>query len=98
EATDIKHKIRAALMPWALVKKTVPDLSTLDVLGDESGLSLTTLTRSERVVIALFEQGFTGKYIAQILSKSEKTVSGQKRSAMRKLGVHSDVALFRKIH
>ncbi|MDA5483578.1 hypothetical protein PGS49_23595, partial [Yersinia intermedia] len=23
EATDIKHKIRAALMPWALVKKTV---------------------------------------------------------------------------
>ncbi|MDA5483485.1 helix-turn-helix domain-containing protein [Yersinia intermedia] len=98
EATDIKHKIRAALMPWALTKKAVPDLSTLDVLGDEGGLSLTALTRSERVVIALFEQGFTGKYIAQILSKSEKTVSGQKRAAMRKLGVHSDVALFRKIH
>ncbi|HHX4812385.1 TPA: helix-turn-helix transcriptional regulator [Yersinia enterocolitica] len=98
EATDIKHKIRAALMPWALAKKAVPDLSTLGMTGDENGLSLAALTRGERVVIALFEQGFTGKYIAQILSKSEKTVSGQKRSAMRKLGVHSDVALFRKIH
>ncbi|WP_315852515.1 helix-turn-helix transcriptional regulator [Yersinia intermedia] len=98
EATDIKHKIRAALMPWALAKKAVPDRSVSSVSGDENGLSLAALTRGERVVIALFEQGFTGKYIAQILSKSEKTVSGQKRSAMRKLGVHSDVALFRKIH
>ncbi|MCW8114350.1 LuxR C-terminal-related transcriptional regulator [Yersinia intermedia] len=98
EATDIKHKIRAALMPWALAKRAVPDRSVSGVSGDEDGLSLMALTRSERVVIALFEQGFTGKYIAQILSKSEKTVSGQKRSAMRKLGVHSDVALFRKIH
>ncbi|MDA5494129.1 LuxR C-terminal-related transcriptional regulator [Yersinia intermedia] len=96
EAADIKHKIRAALMPWALAKKTAIDLSASSVYGDGDDVPLTMLTRCERVVIALLEQGFTGKYIAQILSKSEKTISGQKRSAMRKLGVHSDVVLFRQ--
>lgn len=96
EAADIKHKIRAALMPWAQAKKTAIDLSASSVYAGRDGVSLAMLTRCERVVIALLEQGLTGKCIAQILSKSEKTISGQKRSAMRKLGVHSDVALFRQ--
>ncbi|MDA5494668.1 LuxR C-terminal-related transcriptional regulator [Yersinia intermedia] len=94
EAADIKHKIRAALIPWVSTKKTVPVSGVSD---DENAVCMTMLTRSERIVIALFEQGFTGKSISQILGKSEKTISGQKRSAMRKLDVHSDVALFRKI-
>lgn len=98
ETGDIKHKIRAALIPWALTNKVALDALVSGVDDDAEDVPLMMLTKSERVVVALFEQGFTGKDISQILSKSEKTVSGQKRSAMRKLGVHSDVALFRKIH
>ena len=38
---------------------------------------------------------FSGGDIARILKKSEKTVSGQKRSAMKKLGARTDVELIK---
>ncbi|CAM3545675.1 LuxR C-terminal-related transcriptional regulator [Yersinia entomophaga] len=53
------------------------------------------LTPSENAVLALFNEGFSGGDIAKILKKSQKTVSGQKRSAMRKLGVRTDVELIK---
>lgn len=98
ETADIKRKIRAALMSWFSTKSAAIDLPVSGVSDDRDDVSLMMLTRSERVVVSLFEEGFTGKNISQILNKSEKTISGQKRAAMRKLGVYSDVALFRKIH
>ncbi|WP_372559440.1 LuxR C-terminal-related transcriptional regulator [Yersinia sp. 1652 StPb PI] len=98
EATDIKQKIREALISWALTKKPATALPISGELGDGNDVRLVSLTRCERVVIYLFGEGFTGKSISQILSKSEKTISGQKRSAMRKLDVCSDVELFCKVH
>ncbi|ARZ01886.1 bacterial regulatory s, luxR family protein [Yersinia ruckeri ATCC 29473] len=53
------------------------------------------LTRNENAVLALFNEGFSGGDIAKILKKSQKTVSGQKRSAMRKLGARTDVELIK---
>ncbi len=44
-----------------------------------------------------FKEGFTGGYIAKILNKSEKTVSCQKRSAMKKMGVRNNIELIHKI-
>ncbi|QKJ59932.2 MULTISPECIES: helix-turn-helix transcriptional regulator [Serratia] len=56
-----------------------------------------TLTTNEHEVMKLFVRGFSGKSIAQILRKSEKTVSTQKRSVMNKLGVKSNQELLRKM-
>lgn len=56
-----------------------------------------SLTTKEYEVIKLFIRGFSGKSIAQILRKSEKTISTQKRSVMNKLGVRSNQELLRKI-
>jgi two-component system capsular synthesis response regulator RcsB len=48
-------------------------------------------------VVKLFVRGFSGKSIAQILRKSEKTISTQKRSVMNKLGVKNNQELLRKM-
>lgn len=53
------------------------------------------LTPNENIVLKLFNEGFSGGDIAKILKKSEKTVSGQKRSAMKKLGARTDVELIK---
>lgn len=56
-----------------------------------------SLTANEHEVITLFVRGFSGKSIAQILRKSEKTISTQKRSVMSKLGATSNQELLSKI-
>jgi DNA-binding NarL/FixJ family response regulator len=55
------------------------------------------LTTNEYEVVKLFVRGFSGKSIAQILRKSEKTISTQKRSVMNKLGVKNNQELLRKM-
>lgn len=55
------------------------------------------LTKQEYVFIKYFKQGFSGRDIAKILNKSEKTVSSQKRSAMKKIGARTDSELLRNI-
>ncbi|EKN6178914.1 DNA-binding response regulator [Yersinia enterocolitica] len=56
-----------------------------------------SLTKEECVIMQYFKEGFTGGYIANILNKSEKTVSCQKRSAMKKMGVRNNIELIHKI-
>lgn len=56
-----------------------------------------SMTTNEYEVMKLFVRGFSGKSIAQILRKSEKTISTQKRSVMNKLGVKSNQELLRKM-
>ncbi|MFQ6283769.1 helix-turn-helix transcriptional regulator [Yersinia enterocolitica] len=51
------------------------------------------LTSSERDVITKFIGGLSGKMIAKVLRKSEKTVSQQKRNAMGKLGAKTNYDL-----
>lgn len=53
----------------------------------------TTLSPREFEVIRLFAAGHSVSSIATILSRSSKTVSTQKVSAMRKLGTRSDQEL-----
>lgn len=53
------------------------------------------LTRCEVEVVRLFLSGFSLGEIAQKFHRSKQTVSAQKRAAMRKLDVHSDMDLVR---
>lgn len=54
----------------------------------------THLTFSERSVLRLLGKGWRINQIATLLKKSNKTISAQKKSAMRRLAVDNDVALF----
>lgn len=105
--TEIKHKIRRALKPRGLQHRdvVVPRPVKARSLPEKGALKpevtaryAVTLTPREAAIIELFKQGLTGKDIAQRLGRSEKTISGQKRSAMKKLGVRTNMALFHQIH
>lgn len=55
------------------------------------------LTKNENIVINYFIRGLDGRTIAVRLNKSEKTVSGQKISALKKLNCNSIAELASKI-
>ncbi|MDA5519045.1 LuxR C-terminal-related transcriptional regulator [Yersinia intermedia] len=105
--TEIKHKIRRALKPRGLQHRDVAPSRPVKARSlPEKGAPkpevtaryAAILTPREVAIIELFKQGLTGKDIAQRLGRSEKTISGQKRSAMKKLGVRTNMALFHQIH
>jgi DNA-binding NarL/FixJ family response regulator len=52
------------------------------------------LTRKEKMVIEYLQSGFSVSQTAQRFNRSIKTISTQKRSAMRKLGITSERELF----
>lgn len=59
---------------------------------------LTPLSRREREVLGLVLQGCSTGEVALRFGRSASTVSTQKRTAYRKLGIHSDGELFRIRH
>lgn len=60
-------------------------------------LSQPSLTLREREVLRLCISGLTVTSIAELSSRSLKTVSTQKQAAYRKLGFKNDMDLFRKL-
>jgi two-component system capsular synthesis response regulator RcsB len=60
----------------------------------KNATSLSALTAKEQEVIRCFLTGMTVTEIAEKFNRSLKTISGQKQSAMRKLGVKADHELF----
>ncbi|MCR5899084.1 MULTISPECIES: response regulator transcription factor, partial [Burkholderia] len=67
----------------------------VDAAG-ERGEAPVKLSAREIEVIRLYLSGVPIKTIAQRLSKGKQTVSAQKISAMKKLGVNNDVELVRR--
>ncbi|PHZ22479.1 helix-turn-helix transcriptional regulator [Yersinia massiliensis] len=55
------------------------------------------LTKQEVIIITYFKCGLPGHAVAKILNKSEKTVSAQKRSVMKKIGVRTNAELLQKL-
>lgn len=53
------------------------------------------LSRREAEVVRLYVSGVTVNEIAAQLNRTKQTVSAQKRTAMRKLGIERDAGLFR---
>ncbi len=86
-ATVFKRKLRG-------LKENLTERKSANVLSLASS-ERQYLTPNENIVLKLFNEGFSGGDIARILKKSEKTVSGQKRSAMKKLGARTDVELIK---
>ncbi|CNI21213.1 LuxR family regulatory protein [Yersinia frederiksenii] len=85
--TVLKRRLRG-------IKDNFTERKVTKVLSLESA-ERQYLTPNENIVLKLFNEGFSGGDIARILKKSEKTVSGQKRSAMKKLGARTDVELIK---
>ncbi|APA83970.1 LuxR C-terminal-related transcriptional regulator [Paraburkholderia sprentiae WSM5005] len=62
---------------------------------ESSGYSNRALTKRESEVIRLFVSGLSVNEIAAQLKRSKQTISSQKTSAMRKLGVETDTELIK---
>lgn len=54
------------------------------------------LSPSERKITSLYVQGLSVVHIAKSMNKSFKTVSSHKRSAMKKMGISSNMELMQK--
>jgi two-component system capsular synthesis response regulator RcsB len=78
-----KQRYGEALATGRLSKKSV-----------QNALSLSALTPKEQEVIRCFITGMTVTEISEKFKRSLKTISGQKQSAMRKLGLKADHELF----
>lgn len=60
----------------------------------EFGTRSIILTLSERKVLRLLGKGWGINQIAMLLKKSNKTISAQKNSAMRRLSIHSNAEMY----
>ncbi|MCO7036138.1 response regulator transcription factor [Pseudomonas carnis] len=72
-------------------------VATADHDAEAMLLSMPTLTLREREVLRLCIGGLTVTCIAERFGRSSKTVSTQKQAAYRKLGLKSDMELFRRL-
>lgn len=61
---------------------------------DEESESFIALTHSERKVLRLLGKGWGINQIATLLKKSNKTISAQKNSAMRRLSLRSNADMY----
>ncbi|MCS3509250.1 response regulator transcription factor [Achromobacter sp. JUb104] len=63
--------------------------------SSKSGATGPALTKRELEVVRLYVSGMSVNEIAAQLNRSKQTISSQKSSAMRKLGIERDADLFR---
>lgn len=94
---DIGHLISAIHAVYAGATYLSPTLRTQGGSGhtiEEKGRQQ-SLSRREVEVVRLYVGGASVTEIAQQLNRTKQTVSSQKSSAMRKLGVSKDADLFR---
>ncbi|VVD95502.1 response regulator transcription factor [Pandoraea anhela] len=68
---------------------------TSTATGALPGLGTTLLSQREVMVLRLYVSGMSINAIAAKVYRTKQTVSAQKRSAMRKLGIESDADLYR---
>jgi two-component system capsular synthesis response regulator RcsB len=73
-------------------------LQAQTLVDSESGVAAVSLSDRELEVVRLFVQGLSGRQIAALLNRSEKTISRQKRTAMDKLGLGHDGGLVEFAH
>lgn len=90
--TEIDRALKAVRNKRPYLAPEVAKASVIDS-GLDTEQRLETLSLKEREVLRLFVAGKTVGDIAHCLSRSPKTISAQKVSAMRKLEVDSDQAL-----
>ncbi|MBN3723463.1 response regulator transcription factor [Burkholderia sp. Ac-20379] len=67
------------------------------MLDSRPRASVQTLSTRELEVVRMWSEGLTIKQISHATHRSHKTISAQKRNAMRKLGVSNEIELSRRI-
>ncbi|WP_414447509.1 LuxR C-terminal-related transcriptional regulator [Burkholderia sp. 22PA0099] len=67
------------------------------VFDSRARASVQCLSTRELEVVRMWSEGLTIKQIAHSTHRSHKTISAQKRNAMRKLGVSNEIELSRRI-
>lgn len=95
---DVGHLISAVHAVYAGATYISPQLkAAAQQLNDNNGTRVSNhkLTRRESEVIRLYVSGLSVNDIASQLKRTKQTVSSQKASAMRKLGITRDADLFR---
>ena len=75
------------------ISKALLSPPTVPQLLDHSARSI-VLTLSERKVLRLLGKGWGINQIATLLKKSNKTISAQKNSAMRRLSINSNAEMY----
>jgi len=98
KADDIGHLISAVHAVYAGATYISPQFRSPGRAQFGSSTSHTEnskLTRREAEVIRLYVSGLSVNGIASQLKRTKQTVSSQKTSAMRKLGISRDAELFR---
>ncbi|MEG6300945.1 helix-turn-helix transcriptional regulator, partial [Enterobacter hormaechei] len=68
----------------------IPETSDIE----EESEQMIALTHSERKVLRLLGKGWGINQIATLLNKSNKTISAQKNSAMRRLSLRSNADMY----
>lgn len=91
----------APAMAAELQKLPVPQTAEIDPVfdGDQALVDNPELSPKEREVLRCCLEGLSVSQVATKFSRSRKTISGQKQSAFRKLGIRTDTELFKlQIH
>lgn len=84
-------KLDALWNPWEINSKEKSE----DECASCEGCNFQQLSFSEKRIIRYIGMGFSISNISRILKKNVKTVSSQKRSAMRKLNMSRNIDLYR---
>lgn len=87
------NEISLALRALSRGRKYKAPAQPLPTLDDPLQARIARLTVREYEVLRHFISGLSGREIAALLHRSTKTISAQKVSAMRKLGVENDQGL-----
>ncbi|EKP0259128.1 response regulator [Aeromonas sobria] len=90
--SELSDAIRQILSGHSYIGSSVKNL--LAEAGLDHHTSLGQLTPKESEVVRLLASGMSVTQVAEYLHRSVKTISTQKKSAMQRLGISSDSALF----
>ncbi|MEX3021391.1 LuxR C-terminal-related transcriptional regulator [Kluyvera sp. STS39-E] len=95
DADPIERVIQAIQQNGVSTENISQTLLSLQNNDDETDTSrLIMLTLSERKVLRLLAKGWGINQIATLLKKSNKTISAQKNSAMRRLSLRSNAEMY----
>ncbi|POG24017.1 DNA-binding response regulator [Aeromonas bestiarum] len=90
--SELSDAIRQILSGHSYIGSSVKNLLAEAGLDHQTGLA--QLTPKESEVVRLLAGGMSVTQVAEYLHRSVKTISTQKKSAMLRLGLQSDSALF----
>lgn len=90
---QLLQAIKHVSMGLIYIGETYSDIHHPSSLDDKPHLPLSLC---EFEVVRLISQNYSGRDVARVLNRSEKTISRHKRAAMQKLGIHcvSDLASY----